>query len=53
MGPLDKSLSAHRCPECGAALWNYWEEDTGLDLGAKCENCDFSAPLINGRLVVA
>jgi len=47
---LDKALSAHPCPKCGVALIDYYDEDTGLDLGARCENCGFKAWYMSERL---
>jgi DNA-directed RNA polymerase subunit RPC12/RpoP len=40
------------CPRCGLkTLAIYYEDDTDLQLGARCEECSLTGFFMNGKLV--
>ena len=48
---MDK-VSGDVCPRCGLqTLTIYYEEETDVELGARCEECGFKGFCVNGRLV--
>ena len=53
MGSLEKT-SGDLCPRCGLqTLTIYYEDDTDLQLGARCEECDFKGFYMRGKLIKA
>ena len=50
-GSLEKT-SGDLCPRCGLqTLTIYYEDDTDLQLGARCEECDFKGFYMRGKLI--
>ena len=51
MWNLDK-IGGDLCPRCGLrALVIYYEDETDLQLGARCEECGLKGFFMNGKLV--
>lgn len=49
--PLDKT-TGNICPRCGLQTLNiYYEDETDLQLGARCEECGLKGFFMNGKLV--